>query len=84
MIVLSTTILSVLTIFQCHPITFFWDTDTKTGSCLNVTTLAFANSGMSIAQDVLIVVLPIPVVVKLNLETRKKIGISIMFAFGGM
>ncbi|KAH6665001.1 hypothetical protein B0J14DRAFT_607146 [Halenospora varia] len=83
LIVLSTTIISILTIFQCRPITYFWNRDIKGGICLDVNALAYANSAMSMVQDVIIVFLPIPVVWKMNLDSRKKIGIGIMFALGG-
>lgn len=84
LIVLSTTIISILTIFQCRPITYFWNRDIKGGICLDVNALAYANSAMSMVQDVIIVFLPIPVVWKMNLDSRKKIGIGIMFALGGL
>ncbi|KAH8653225.1 hypothetical protein BGZ60DRAFT_533409 [Tricladium varicosporioides] len=82
-IVLSTTIISILTIFQCRPITYFWNRDIKGGVCLDVNALAYANSALSMVQDVVIVFLPIPVVWKINLDSRKKFGIGIMFALGG-
>ncbi|CZR68219.1 uncharacterized protein PAC_18118 [Phialocephala subalpina] len=81
--ILSTAIISILTIFQCHPVTYFWDKDIKDGACLNQNALAYANSGMSIAQDIMIIVLPIPVVVKLNMDIRRKVGVAFMFAVGG-
>ncbi|KAF8851272.1 hypothetical protein BDZ45DRAFT_750855 [Acephala macrosclerotiorum] len=80
---LSTTIISILTIFQCHPVTYFWDKDIKDGACLDQNALAYVNSGMSIFQDIMIIVLPIPVVVKLNMDIRRKIGVTFMFAVGG-
>ncbi|KUJ17812.1 uncharacterized protein LY89DRAFT_747710 [Mollisia scopiformis] len=82
-IILSTTILSALTIFQCHPISYFWDKDIHNGACLDVNALAYANSGSSIAQDFMIIALPIPVISKLNMETRRKVAVGFMFAVGG-
>jgi hypothetical protein len=83
LILISTTIISVLTIVQCQPIKYFWDRDVK-GSCLDVNALAYANGAMSIIQDVVIVVLPIPVVWKLNMSARRKFGVGLMFALGGL
>lgn len=83
-IILSTTIISVLTIFQCHPVPYFWNKDIHNGVCLDLNGLAYANSGMSILQDITIITLPIPVVLRLNMETRRKIGVAFMFAVGGL
>jgi hypothetical protein len=79
----STTIISFMTIFSCHPVPYFWDRDLR-GTCLNVNALAYANSGMSIAQDLIIVLLPIPVLSKLNMGVKKKIGVGLMFAIGSL
>ena len=54
------------------------------GHCLDVNKLAYANSAMSMIQDVILVILPIPVVLKMNLEKKKKIGVAFMFALGGV
>ncbi len=51
---------------------------------MDVNALAYANSAMSMVQDVIIVVLPIPVVWRMNMDMRKKVGVGIMFGLGGM
>jgi hypothetical protein len=84
MITISTTIISLITVFSCHPIPYFWDRDIRGGKCLNVNALAYANSAMSIVQDLIIVSLPLPVLVKLNMGKKKKIGVGIMFAVGSL
>jgi hypothetical protein len=84
LITLSTTIIFFMTIFSCHPVVFFWNKDIQRGTCLNVNTLAYANSAMSIFQDLLIILLPLPVLVKLNMGRKKKIGVGFMFAVGSL
>jgi hypothetical protein len=84
MIALSTTIIFFMTVFSCHPVAFFWDRDVGRGTCLNVNKLAYANSAMSIIQDLLIIVIPLPVLVKLNIGRKKKIGVGFMFAIGSL
>lgn len=84
LIALSTTIIFFMTIFSCHPVAFFWNRDIRRGTCLNVNRLAYANSAMSIIQDLLIVALPLPVLVKLNMGRKKKIGVGFMFAVGSL
>lgn len=82
--IVGTSIISLLTIFQCHPVQYFWNKNIKSGICLDQNALAYANSGLSIAQDLLIIALPIPVVLKMNMDNRKKIGVAFMFAVGGL
>ncbi|KAH6668361.1 hypothetical protein B0J14DRAFT_452413, partial [Halenospora varia] len=82
MIALSTTIIFFMTVFSCHPVAFFWNRDIRGGTCMDVNKLAYANSAMSIIQDLLIVILPLPVLVKLNMGRKKKIGVGFMFAVG--
>ena len=84
LVCLSTAIISVLTILSCHPIEFFWNRDIKSGVCLDVNALAYANSAMSMVQDIIIIILPIPVTLKLNMDQQKKIGIALMFGLGGL
>ncbi|PVH68951.1 hypothetical protein DL98DRAFT_396070, partial [Cadophora sp. DSE1049] len=83
MICVSTAIILVMTIFSCHPINYFWDRDIKGGTCLDVNALAYANSAMSMAQDVIITLLPLREVLKLNMSQQKKVATSLMFALGG-
>jgi hypothetical protein len=83
MITTSTIIIFLMTVFSCHPIAYFWDRDLG-GKCLDVNALAYANSGMSIVQDLIIVALPIPVLFGLNMSTKKKIGVGLMFAVGSL
>ncbi len=52
-----------LGIFQCNPIDFVWlgwTGDYGPHSCLNVNTLTFVAAGFSIAQDLAILVIPLP------------------------
>jgi hypothetical protein len=84
MIALSTAIIFFMTVLSCHPVAFFWNRDIRGGTCINVNKLAYANSAMSIIQDLLIVALPLPVIVKLNMGRKKKIGVCFMFAVGSL
>lgn len=84
LIALSTAILFFMTVFSCHPVSFFWNKDIRGGKCLNVNKLAYANSAMSIIQDLIIVAIPLPVLAKLNMGMKKKIGVGVMFTLGSL
>lgn len=83
MIATSTIIIFLMTVFSCHPVAYFWNRDLH-GQCLDVNALAYANSGMSIAQDLIIIALPLPVLTKLNMSIKKKIEVGFMFAVGSL
>lgn len=63
---------------------YFWDKDIKGGTCRDLNAISYANTSMSIIQDLLIITLPIPIVVKMNMDWKKKIGVAFMFALGGL
>ena len=50
--------------------------------CLDLNAVAFSNTGIGIAQDVIILFLPFPEVVHLTMITRKKIILILMFLLG--
>jgi hypothetical protein len=69
--------------FQCTPVSAFWDR-TIVGKCVNQRNVLFAGAGVSIAEDLLILVLPIPLVVKLNVGFWKKVALASMFSLGSL
>jgi hypothetical protein len=46
--------------------------------------LAFAAAGISVAQDVIILILPIPNCAKLHMNRTKKLNVMFMFSLGGV
>ena len=65
----------------CEPIEFNWD-KTITGTCGNEGTAELVAAAINMVLDVLIVLLPLPVVWKLQMPTQKKIGVTVTFALG--
>lgn len=75
-----------LQIFQCRPLSFVW-LGWKGGgggghTCLNVSALTYTAAGFSIAQDVVVFVMPIPLLTNLNASMRKRSQILFMFSMG--
>jgi hypothetical protein len=60
-----------------------WDRELK-AKCINLNTLAYATGGISIALDIIILLLPIPQLVGLKTDLRKKIHLIIMFGLGSL
>lgn len=69
------------TIFQCTPIPRAWDKGLD-GTCIDITANWYANAGFSIATDVIILVLPMPILYKLRLPSNQKRALMFVFALG--
>jgi len=54
------------------------------GKCVNFTTILFSGAGFSIAEDILITLLPLPVLSSLNMTLKKKIAVGFMFCMGSL
>jgi hypothetical protein len=73
-----------VTLFQCTPISYNWEGwkgDWK-GKCLDINKLTYASAALNIAQDVAVLILPIPWLVKLQVNLKQKFGIMVMFSLG--
>ncbi|PTB64965.1 putative PTH11-typeG-protein-coupled receptor [Trichoderma citrinoviride] len=73
--------LSFTTIFQCSPVKYSWD-KTIPGTCINIKAFWYGQSGWNTLMDVLVLVLPIPVILKLQMNRRAKISILAVFVLG--
>ncbi|KAH7304529.1 integral membrane protein, partial [Stachybotrys elegans] len=81
----STCIVFVLVVaFQCSPVSAVWDRylEGNDRKCLNVTVASYALAALNILQDVLLLLLPIPWVMRLQLDLRKRIGVIVAFGLG--
>ncbi|OLN86889.1 hypothetical protein CCHL11_04537 [Colletotrichum chlorophyti] len=68
---------------MCLPIESIWDRYTP-GRCLNITAIGYAGGGFTIAYDFILITLPIPVLLKLNFNTRKKLVSMFMLTLGSL
>jgi hypothetical protein len=71
----------VAIIFQCNPISGVWDRVIE-HTCINMTAIVYSSAGISVFQDLLILILPIPELLNLQVSFRKKINVMIMFGVG--
>ena len=65
----------------CRPVQLNWD-KTINGSCGDEGTAELAAAGINMGLDVIIVLLPLPVVWRLQMATHKKAGVTAVFALG--
>ncbi|GIZ47643.1 hypothetical protein CKM354_001072800 [Cercospora kikuchii] len=74
----------LITAFQCTPVNLAWDNWDKSlpGRCNNINAQSWASAAFNIALDLVVVVLPMPMLWRMNLNTRKKILVMLMFSVG--
>lgn len=69
-------------VFLCFPVVFFWDDSVADGRCMNDYIVWFTMAGLNIAQDLVILVLPMPVIRSLQISRSQKKGLITMLALG--
>ncbi|KAF3925748.1 hypothetical protein ABW20_dc0100335 [Dactylellina cionopaga] len=70
--------------FQCKPIAAAYDLFTKLDHKCNGLAMYYAITSIGVASDIAILILPIPVVLKLQLPAYKKIAVLFLFSLGGL
>lgn len=84
-VAIFTVLIEFFTLFQCRPISYNWEGwkgDYGSHKCANLNARAYASSLINIAQDFVVLILPTPWLLKLNVTLKKKINILIMFSIG--
>ncbi|RAR08087.1 integral membrane protein [Stemphylium lycopersici] len=72
----------LLVTFQCLPIASIWN-KTIDGKCLPVNiVIGFTGAGLSIVEDVIILLLPIHPLWQLQMSFRKKVGLILLISVG--
>jgi hypothetical protein len=73
-----------LGVFQCAPISHFWQhwDGEHEGRCLDLNAIGWANAGISIALDVWMLAIPLAQLRTLNLHWTKKLEGGLMFCVG--
>ena len=71
-------------VFLCHPVQFYWNRLLPGGHCINIDTFWRAIPPFNIFTDIATLILPIPVVWRLEASKLKKIGVILIFFTGGV
>ena len=72
---------TLVLIFQCSPVKKSWLPNTP-GTCLPNDQTFYALAAITIFFDVIIFVLPIPLLLQLNINLKKKAGLVVVFLLG--
>ena len=70
-------------LFGCTPIAKYWKPDLP-GHCIEVIKADYGYGSLNFITDLIMFVLPLPMVWRLQLSVKQKIGISIVFMAGSV
>ncbi|USW58983.1 hypothetical protein Slin15195_G123020 [Septoria linicola] len=71
-------------IFACKPFKRVWDPTITEGYCLNRGKMYLATAGLNAATDVIMLLLPMPMLRKLQVPRIQKIGLVAIFSIGSL
>jgi hypothetical protein len=71
-------------VFNCTPISYFWDKSVPGGRCIDAETMSYVLATISTCTDVVVWALPIPWLWGLQMSVAKRLGIIATFALGGL
>ncbi|KAI9900495.1 hypothetical protein N3K66_004757 [Trichothecium roseum] len=83
-VTLYTVVISLLMWFVCNPPRKQFDLSIEGGRCMDAGILYIATAVSNIFTDVVLFVLPIPMVLELRLPTAQKLGAVLVFAVGSI
>lgn len=75
-------VLTLLNIFQCRPLTKLFHSQQDTPTCIPLITLYLASSPVNIITDLIILVLPIPILTRMSLPRKQKNILVATFGLG--
>ena len=67
-------------IFTCSPVQYQWDKTIPGGYCLQQEKFFLGNALPNIVTDALVVILPMPIIWRLQMAMRRKILLTMLFA----
>ncbi|KAI9640544.1 hypothetical protein NHQ30_010842 [Ciborinia camelliae] len=83
-LILYSVISTPILIFLCSPIRAYWDVRIKDAKCLNRDLFQTYSALPNIITDIAMLILPLPIIWKLQAPTRLKVGLSLTFLVAGL
>lgn len=75
---------TIAELLSCKPLNYFWDKTLPDGHCFDINAWYRWSSLNNIITDVIMLVLPIPHILRLHMSTRLKLGVSTTFLLGSL
>lgn len=73
---------TIVIIFQCNPASSAWDWSIRRDQCLNIHTFLYASSAINTCTDFVLWAAPLPLVWKLHMSKKAKVGLAFLFGCG--
>lgn len=73
--------------FMCQPVAYYWNKSLPNGSCVSNRTYMIQNIAMAILAlltDAAILLVPIPAILRLKLQKKRKFAVIAVFGMGTM
>ncbi|KAI3547780.1 integral membrane protein [Colletotrichum abscissum] len=67
---------------QCVPVQSIWDRTITDRRCLNLQAVGYSSGGLAMAEDIAILLLPIPYVWRLKISLRRRLAVIALFSIG--
>jgi hypothetical protein len=74
---------TLVQIFTCNPIPGAW-LQTITKKCIDQTAFYYGNAISNVITDFILLIMPMPMIWKLNMSTSKKVNVTMLFILGGL
>ena len=65
----------------CRPLQAFWN-PRLSGNCLDATAMIYYITTSNLVTDLVLFILPVPVIIRLHTPMRKKVALCIVFSIG--
>jgi len=75
---------TTVTMFQCTPIPYFWNKTIAGGHCVDTAAFWYGHAAWNTAADVLVILLPIPVIRSLQMGRSQKLAVMGVFGLGAL
>lgn len=72
------------TIFQCSPVAYGWDSTIEHGKCIDQILFYRVISPINVVTGICILVMPMPLVWRIQAPTGQKVALTIVFMLGGL
>lgn len=69
---------------QCVPVQSIWDRTITDRRCLHLQAVGYSSGGLAMAEDIAILLLPIPYVWRLKISLRRRLAVIALFSIGSL
>ena len=71
-------------LFQCTPLNYIWDPSIENGFCGTIPLIGTIMAVFNVLTDIIILVMPMPLLWKMQVETKMKLQVMGIFLLGGL